>query len=174
MIVNKICTPVTDEVIHSLKIGDVLEITGTIYVGRDAVLPKIVKLVEANDLESYGIDLAGGVIFHSAVSEAGIGPTSSNKIEIEGSFSTLSRAGVKIHLGKGALKKETVEILQERQAIYCVTPPISAYLTKKALSRSVAAFAEEGIEAFWRLEVRDFPCIVAIAHGESIYRSISI
>lgn len=170
MTVKKICTPITNEIINSLKIGDTLEINGTIYVGRDVVLPKIVKLLEADDFNRYGIDLSGGVIFHSAVSAAGIGPTSSNKVEIESSFSTLSKAGIKIHLGKGALKKETVDILLRNNSIYCVTPPISAYLTKKALAQSVAAFAEEGIEAFWRLEVKDFPCIVAIAHGESIYQ----
>lgn len=162
-------TPITDGDINKLKAGDAIEISGTIYVGRDAALPKLVKLIEEDNLNEYEIDLQGGVIFHSAVSVAGLGPTSSNKEEIEGNIPRLSEAGVKLHLGKGALLAETVESLNKNNSIFVVIPPISAYLTNKTLKREVAAFEEEGMEAFWRLEVDKFPGIVAIAHGESIF-----
>lgn len=162
-------TPITDEDINKLKIGDAVEISGTIYVGRDAVLPQIVKLIEEDKLDEYDIDLKGGVIFHSAVSMAGLGPTSSNKAEIEGNMPQLSKAGVKLHLGKGALLPETVDMLNENNSVFVVIPPISAYLTNKTLKREVAAFENEGMEAFWRLEVDKFPGIVAIAHGKTIF-----
>lgn len=162
-------TPITDEDIDKLQAGDAIEISGTIFVGRDAVLPKIVKLIEEDELDRYDIDLQGGVIFHSAVSVAGLGPTSSNKEEIEGNIPRLSEAGVKLHLGKGALLPKTVEALNRNKSIFVVIPPISAYLTNKVLRREVAAFKEEGMEAFWRLEVDKFPGIVAIAHGVSIF-----
>ena len=162
-------TPITDEDINKLSVGDAVEISGTIYVGRDAVLPQIVKLIEEDNLEKYHIDLKGGVIFHSAVSMAGLGPTSSNKEEIEGNIPKLSEAGVKLHLGKGALLPETVEALNKYNAVFVVIPPVSAYLTNKTLKREVAAFENEGMEAFWRLEVDRFPGIVAIAHGKTIF-----
>ena len=101
-------TPISEEVIEKLKVGDMVHISGKIYCGRDAVLPKICRLIDENRLEEYGIDLQGSVVFHTAVSPAGVGPTSSNKLEIEGSFPTLSRAGVKLHLGKGAIGIKTI------------------------------------------------------------------
>lgn len=162
-------TPIRDEDINRLKVGDAVEISGTIYVGRDAVLPQIVKLVEEDRLDEFNIDLKGGVIFHSAVSMAGLGPTSSNKVEIEGNMGKLSEAGVKLHLGKGALSPGTVKILEEYNSVFVVIPPISAYLTNKIINKEVAAFENEGMEAFWRLEVDKFPGIVAIAHNETIF-----
>ncbi len=164
-----ITTPVSPEQIHSLKIYDKIRITGNIYAGRDAVLPKIVKLYEENRLTEKGLTLQGAVVFHTAVSVAGIGPTSSNKLEIESSILPLSEAGVKIHLGKGSLSRQTVEALKKNGAIFAVTPPISALLTAKMRKQRVAAFPEEGIEAFYELEVVEFPAIVAIAHGRSIF-----
>ena len=110
--VIKVRTPVDEAMIRNLKIGDRLEIEGNIYCGRDAVLPRIARLFEKTALDRINVHLKGAVIFHTAVSIAGIGPTSSNKVEIEESIPILSRAGVKIHLGKGALKSESVEALK--------------------------------------------------------------
>ena len=87
-------TPLTEDSIDQLKVGDVVTITGDIYTGRDAVLPKIVKAAEEGTLVDLGIDLQGAVIFHTAVSPAGVGPTSSNKVEIESTFEPLSKAEV--------------------------------------------------------------------------------
>ena len=56
-----------------LSVGDRLFLSETIYTGRDAVLPKLVALIENNKLEETGIDLKGAVIFHTAVSPAGVG-----------------------------------------------------------------------------------------------------
>jgi len=164
----KIQTPVSEDCIKELKIGDQIEISGVIYTGRDAVLPKLVKLSQ-EDPKKIKIDLKGGVIFHTAVSPAGIGPTSSNKLGIEGSIGPLSEKGMKIHLGKGALSKETINILKKYNAVFAITPPITALLTAKILSEKVVMFPEEGIEALHRLEVSAMPAIVAIAHGKSIF-----
>lgn len=162
-------TPISDDVINSLHIGDMVLISGKIYCGRDAVLPKICKLIEENSLEEYGIDLKGSVIFHTAVSPAGVGPTSSNKLEIEGSFSALSKAGVRLHLGKGAIGKKTIEIIDECNAVYAVMPPVTALLGENTLSQKLVAFPELGMEAFYELQVRDYPAIIGAAHNESIY-----
>jgi fumarate hydratase subunit beta len=161
--------PVTDETVKKLKIYDMVEITGKIFTGRDAVLPKIVKCIEDGTCEEKGIHLSGGAVFHTAVSPAGIGPTSSNKVDIEGSIPALSEAGIKLHIGKGSLKRETTEALKKYNSVFLVTPPMTAYLTSTIKARRVVAFPEEGMEALHELEVENFPAIVAIANGESIF-----
>jgi len=161
--------PATDEQISKLKINDRIEISGKIFAGRDAVLPKIVKLIQEGKWDDRGIDLNGATIFHTAVSPAGIGPTSSNKVEIESSIPVLSSAGVKIHLGKASLSPETVTELKKYNSIFCVTPPLSALFGESIISKKIAAFPEEGMEALWELEVKSIPAFVAIAHGETIF-----
>lgn len=162
-------TPLTEEVIQSLKVGDVVTISGYIYTGRDAVLPKIVKAAESNTLKDLGIDLQGSVIFHTAVSPAGVGPTSSNKLEIESTFEPLSIAGVKMHLGKGAISKETVAALARNNAVFAIIPPVTALLGSQTIEQEIVAFPELGMEAFNRLKVVNYQAIIAAAKGESIY-----
>lgn len=163
-------TPFSYEEIENLHVGDMIYISGEIFCGRDAVLPKIVRLAENNMLESAGINMTGSVIFHTAVSPAGIGPTSSNKLEIESSMEPLSRmAGVKMHLGKGAIKKETIKALKEHNAVYAVIPPVTALLESKTSDKITAAFPELGMEALYKVKIERYPVIIAAAHGESIY-----
>ena len=162
-------TPISDSVTASLNIGDMVSINGYIYCARDAVLPKICKLIDENKLVEYNIDLNGSVIFHTAVSPAGIGPTSSNKLEIENSFIPLSKAGVKMHLGKGAISNKTIEGITENNAVFAVIPPVTALLGKNTLESELLAFPELGMEALYRLKVKDFPAIIAAAKNESIY-----
>lgn len=167
--VKKIETPISAEAAAKLSVGDRILLSGRIYCGRDAVLPKVVKAVEERTVMDLGIDLEGAVIFHTAVSPAGVGPTSSNKLEIESSIEPLSKAGVKLHLGKGALKKETVEALKKYVSLYAVIPPVTALLGAKTRSQRLVAFPELGMEAFYELEVEDFPAIIGAAQGHSIY-----
>jgi len=164
-----ILTPIANETIAQLSIGDMISISGSIYTGRDAVLPRIVSLIQSGKISEYDIQLEGSVIFHTAVSPAGVGPTSSNKLEIEGTMSALSMAGVKLHLGKGALSKKTVEMLKLNNSIYAIIPPVTALLKSKTLQQKVVAFPEEGMEAFHVLSIIEYPAIVAVAHGKSIY-----
>jgi fumarate hydratase subunit beta len=162
-------TPITNNDIKEIRVGDMITISGYIYTGRDAVLPKVVRLIEDDNIKEIGIDLNGSVIFHTAVSKAGVGPTSSNKLDIESSMPALSKAGVKIHLGKGALNKKTVEQLDNHNSIYAVIPPVTALLQSKIIEQRVVAFDEEGMEALHELKVDAFPAIVAAAHGETLY-----
>jgi len=165
----RIKTPLDDRTIRSLKVGDPIEIDGKIYCGRDAVLPRLVQLIESSELDRIKLNLQGSVIFHTAVSPAGIGPTTSNKVEIEGSIPVLSKAGVRIHLGKGSLSPETVVELDKNHSIFAITPPVTALFSDKILSQRVVAFKKEGMEAMYEVEVRGFPAIVAIAHGKTVF-----
>ena len=165
----ELTTPMSEEAVSRLKVGDVVTISGYIFTGRDAVLPKIVKAAEEGTLKDLGIDLQGSVIFHTAVSPAGVGPTSSNKVEIEATFEPLSRHGVKMHLGKGAISKETVAALARNNAVFAIIPPVTALLGSQTLEQEVVAFPELGMEAFNRLKVVKYQAIIAAAKGESIY-----
>lgn len=165
----EIKTPISDEEISKLKAGDMINISGYIYCGRDAVLPKILKMIEDGSIEKSDIQLQGSVIFHTAVSVAGVGPTSSNKLEIESSIEPLSKAGVKLHLGKGQIHKETIEALNKYNSVYAVIPPVTALLNDKTIESKVIAFEKLGMEAFYKLKVDKYPAIIAVAHGRSIY-----
>lgn len=163
-------TPFSEEAIADLRVGNVISISGYIFCGRDAVLPRICKELEAGSWDNRGIDLKGGVIFHTAVSPAGVGPTSSNKLEIEGSFETLSKLGsIKMHLGKGAIKPETVKALKENNAVFAIIPPVTALLESQTLERECVAWPELGMEALYRIKVKGYQAIIAAANGESIY-----
>ncbi|MCC9260834.1 MAG: fumarate hydratase C-terminal domain-containing protein [Methanobrevibacter woesei] len=162
---KKITTPISNDEIASLKVGDQILISGTMYTGRDAILPKLAELANEN---KSPVDLKGMAIMHTAVSDAGIAPTTSNKEEIESTIPDLSKNGVKIHIGKGKLSKKTADSLNKNNSIFVVTPPVAALLTDKVLEKKCVAFENEGIEAMFQLKVENIPGIVAIANGKSI------
>ena len=164
-----IVTPISEEVAAKLQVGATVTISGYILCGRDAVLPKVLKMIEDGTVGDLGVDLHGQVIFHTAVSPAGVGPTSSNKLEIESSIAPLSKAGIKLHLGKGELHKETIEALNKYNAVYAVIPPVTALLEAKTSERKVLAFPELGMEALHLIKVDKYPAIIGAAHGRSIY-----
>lgn len=165
----ELTTPISDEILDKLHVGDMVYISGYIFCGRDAVLPKVIKLFEEGKEEQLGVSLQGGVIFHTAVSPSGVGPTSSNKLEIESSMEPLSKAGIKLHLGKGAIKADTVKVLDENNAVFAVIPPVTALLGAHTTERECIAFPELGMEALYRLKVERYPAIIGAAHGRSIY-----
>lgn len=165
----EITTPISDDVIKGLHVGDMIYISGYIFCGRDAVLPKIINLIKEGKKDQLGVSFKGGVIFHTAVSSAGVGPTSSNKLEIESSMEFLSKEGIKLHLGKGAIRSETVKKLDENNAVFAVIPPVTALLGVKTLEKKCVAFPELGMEALYRLKVDHYPAIIGAANGRSIY-----
>lgn len=163
--IKKIKTPITDKTVLDLHVGDKIAVYGVIYTGRDAALPKLVKSIEEG---INPLNLDGSVIMHTAVSPAGISPTTSNKVEIEESMPLLSKVGVKMHLGKGSLSLKTIEALNEYNSIFAVVPPAAALLSSKVISKKVVAFAQEGMEAIYQLEVAGIPGVVSVAHGKSL------
>ena len=162
---RKLTTPITDEDIAGLKVGDKISISGTIYTGRDAALPQLVELIEKDEVP---FDLEGSVIMHTAFSNAGIAPTTSSKVEIESTIEPLSQAGVKIHIGKGMLSDETAEALDRNNSVFVITPPVAALLTNKVLEKKCVLFENEGMEAMYELKVKDIPGIVAIQDKKRI------
>lgn len=162
---KKITTPVSDEEILSLNVGDHISISGVMFTGRDAALPQLVDLIKKDELD---FDIKGSAIMHTAVSDAGIAPTTSNKEEIESTIPFLSENGVKIHIGKGMLHENTIEALHKNNSIFVITPPVAALLTSKVMKKECVAFQNEGMEAMYRLEVENIPGIVAVSGGKSL------
>jgi fumarate hydratase subunit beta len=162
-------TPLSEEVIADLEVGDVVSISGWIYTGRDAVLPKVQECIANGTLAEHNIDLKGAVMFHTAVSPAGVGPTSSNKKEIESSFKPLSEAGLKMHLGKGAISKPTIKALNDNNSVFAVIPPTTALFEDQTKERTLVGWPELGMEALHRIKVDGYQAIIAAAHGKSIY-----
>lgn len=166
---KELFTPISEKDIEKLNVKDMINISGNIFCGRDAVLPKIVEMIQNDSFSKLGISLQGGVIFHTAVSPSGVGPTSSNKLEIESSIGPLSKAGIKLHLGKGKISSQTIGELEKYNAVYAVIPPITALLKTKTIQQELIAFPELGMEALYRLKIEYYPAIIAAAHGRSIY-----
>ena len=162
-------TPISAKDISNLHVGDTVEISGYILCGRDAVLPRVVEMIQEGTVDALGIELEGQIIFHTAVSVAGVGPTSSNKLEIENSIEPLSKAGIKLHLGKGEIRPETIAALDEHNAVYAIVPPVTALLSSKTSEEKIIAFPELGMEALYLIKVDKYPAIIGAAHGRSIY-----
>ncbi len=158
-------TPITNDDLASLDVGDQISISGTIYTGRDAALPQLIRLIEENEVP---FDLNGAVIMHTAFSDAGIAPTTSSKVEIESTIPKLSEAGVKVHIGKGKLSDETLNELEKNSSIFVITPPVAALLTSKVIEKKCVLFENEGMEAMFELKVEKIPGIVAIHKGKRI------
>lgn len=150
----KLKTPIN----KNLKSGVSL-ISGRIYCGRDMVLPKICDMIISDKLPEK-INFRNSVIFFSAVSDAGVGPTSSNKKEIEESMPILAKSGVRLFIGKGKISEETIVKIREYNAIYSTVPPVSAYLSSTIISRKCIMFCEYGMEALFELKVKKFPIII--------------
>ena len=158
-------TPINDKDLSTLKVGDQITISGTMYTGRDAALPQLVELIQKDEVP---FDLNGTAIMHTAFSQAGIAPTTSNKEEIESTIPALSEAGVKVHIGKGMLSDKTIQSLNENNSIFVITPPVAALLTNKVLEKKCVLFENEGMEAMFRLKVEKIPGIVAVQDGKII------
>ncbi|MEE0901267.1 MAG: fumarate hydratase C-terminal domain-containing protein [Methanobrevibacter sp.] len=158
-------TPITDDELAELNVGDQISISGTMYTGRDAALPQLIRLIGKNEVP---FDLNGSAIMHTAFSDAGIAPTTSSKVEIESTIPKLSEAGVKVHIGKGRLSDETLRELEKNNSIFVITPPVAALLTSKVLEKKCVLFENEGMEAMFELKVEKIPGIVAIHKGKRI------
>ena len=109
---KKITIPTTKVIVDELEIADQILLSGKMLTGRDAALPRLVKSMENG---KKLIDIQGAALMHTAVSDAGIAPTTSNKEEIEGNMPYMAKTGLLIHIGKGNLSENTVKSFWEHE-----------------------------------------------------------
>ena len=172
---KKITTPLTDEVVRSLKCGDMVSISGIIYTGRDAAHKIMTEMLERG--EALPVDLHDQIIYYAGPTPAkpgkvigSCGPTTSGRMD---AYSRQMMAqGLKGMIGKGPRSPEVVAAMQEYGVVYFAAIGGAAALIADSVQEcDVVAFDELGPEAIRRLRVENYPCIVAIdALGNDLYK----
>lgn len=167
-------TPVNDTDRIALKVGDEVLITGIIYTARDAAHKNLVDSLAKS--EPLPFDLQEQIVYYVGPTPAkpnqaigSCGPTSSYRMD---KFSPILMAeGLKVMIGKGERSKELIEEVKKHQAVYLMAiGGIGALLSKTVQKSEVIAYPELGAEAIRKLEVINFPAIVAIdSRGNSIF-----
>ena len=161
---RKITTPLTDEVVETLHVGDRLLITGTIFTGRDAAHKRLVELIDKG--EPLPIDLQGQIIYFVGPTPpkpgqviGSAGPTTSGRMD---AYSPkLLDLGLKGMIGKGVRNEAVREALKRNKAVYLgATGGAGALLAQRIRSAEVVAYEDLGPEAIRRLEVQHFPVVV--------------
>lgn len=169
-------TPLTDEVVLKLKVGDIVSLSGYVYTARDAAHRKIVELIK-NDAP-LPFNLKGQVIYYVGPTPAppgrvigSAGPTTSSRMDFYTPL--LLSLGLKGMIGKGGRSQEVVEAMKKFKAVYFLaTGGVGALLSRHIISSEEIAFPELGTESIKRLLLKDFPVIVAIdCFGGSLFSS---
>ena len=168
--------PLSDEDARSLKSGDYVYLTGTIYTARDAAHKRMYEtLLDGKELP---VDVSGQFIYY-------LGPTPAREGQVIGSAgpTTSSRMdkytpmmldqGLKGMIGKGKRSPEVIESIKKNDAVYfAAVGGAGALLSKCIKEAEVIAYDDLGTEAIRKLTVKDFPAIVVIdAEGNNLYET---
>ncbi|MCZ6490384.1 MAG: FumA C-terminus/TtdB family hydratase beta subunit, partial [Acidobacteria bacterium] len=169
-------TPLTEEKVRSLKVGDVVLINGLIYTGRDEAHAYLMK-------NPAPVDLQGSVLYHCgpvAMKQGdgwkitAAGPTTSMREEpYQGEI--IRRFGIRAVMGKGGMGKKTLEALQKHGAVYLNAIGGAAQYYARAITavEGVSLFELGVPEAMWHLRVKDLMALVTMdAHGNSLHASV--
>jgi fumarate hydratase class I len=169
-------TPLTEEQMRTLTVGDVVLVSGRVYTGRDAVHAHLMK-------HAPPVDLNGSVLYHCGPVVAkkddrwivtAAGPTTSIREEPY-QADIIRRCGVRAVIGKGGMGAKTLGALQEAGAVYLNAIGGAAQFYARAIDRvEGVSLMEFGTpEAMWHLHVTDFPAIVTMdAHGNSLHKDV--
>jgi fumarate hydratase class I len=169
-------TPLTEEQVRSLKVGDVVLLSGRAYTGRDAVHHHLMKHDPPVDLRGAALYHCGPVVVKegNAWTVTAAGPTTSIREEPY-QADVITRYGVRAVIGKGGMGARTLAALKEAGAVYLNAIGGAAQFYARTI-RSVdgVSLMEFGTpEAMWHLTVEDFPAIVTMdAHGHSLHKDV--
>jgi fumarate hydratase subunit beta len=162
---KKITTPLTQGTVAELRAGDGVLLSGVIYTARDAAHKRLVELIEKG--EKLPFDLRGQVIYYVGPAPAppgypigSAGPTTSYRMDPYAPI--LIEHGLRGMIGKGQRSKEVLDAMERFGAVYFAAVGGAAALIARSIKKAeVIAYPELGAEAIRKLEVSDFPCIVA-------------
>ena len=167
-------TPLTDEIVQKLRIGDKVLINGILYTGRDAAHKRLFDLINRN--EALPFDLSGQIIYYVGPTPSkpgyaigSAGPTSSYRMDAYAPI--LMAKGLKGMIGKGSRGREVIEAMKKYKAVYFGASGGAGALISKSIKRvEIVAYEDLGTEAIRRLEVVDFPAIVVNdIYGQDLY-----
>lgn len=165
MAIWNVVSPIDEKIRKKLCAGDSISLSGIIYTARDAAHKLLVEALAAGTPLPF--DLRGQTIYYMGPTPArpgqvigSCGPTTSSRMD---AFTpALLAAGLGAMIGKGERSTEVREALKRHHAVYFVTyGGAGALLAKTVRKAETIAYPELGAEAIMRLEVEDFPVIVA-------------
>lgn len=160
----KLTTPLNDEIVSKLHAGDRVEITGTIYVARDAAHKRMVDALDRG--EKLPADLRGQIVYYMGPSPTkpghvigSAGPTTSGRMD---KFAPrLMEIGLKGMVGKGLRAQPVKDAMKKYKAVYFgATGGAAALIAQRIKKAQVIAYEDLGTEALRELEVENFPVIV--------------
>jgi len=160
--------------LSDVKAGDRVNISGVIYTARDQAHKRLTQAIQS--LKILPVELKGAALYYCGPTKApkgkiigSCGPTTSSRMD-EYAPLLLDR-GLLAMIGKGRRSPEVIDAIKKNKAVYFVTyAGCGALLSKYVLKANVVAYKDLGPEAVLRLEVKDFPVIVAVdSKGKSIY-----
>ena len=173
---KRLAAPLNEEQVRSLKVGDIVLISGEMYTGRDAVHSYLMK-------HESPVNLNGAVLYHCGpvvmknngnYRITAAGPTTSIREEPY-QADIIKRYGVRAVMGKGGMGKRTLEGLKESGAVYLNAIGGAAQYYARCIEEVLDVnLLELGIpEAIWHIRVKDFPAIVTMdAHGNSLHADV--
>ena len=171
---KKLQPPLSEKMVRELKASDEVLISGVVYTARDVAHKRLCELIEAG--RKLPFPLEGAIIYFVGPTPArpgrvigAAGPTTSSRMD---AFSPLLIAhGLKAMIGKGYRSQVVRDALKKYGAVHLSTiGGAGALLSRHIIAAEVIAYEDLGTEAIQKLEVIDFPAIVAYdAHGRSIY-----
>lgn len=161
----RITAPLSDADVLSLKAGDTVLITGVMYTARDAAHKRLIELLDRG--EKLPFDIKGQIIYYVGPTPAkpgaiigSAGPTTSGRMDAY--TPRLLDLGLKGMVGKGARSKEVLDAMTRNKAVYLAAVGGAAALIALSIKKAeIIAYEDLGPEAIRRLEVVDFPAIVA-------------
>ena len=166
--------PFTDDKIKSLKAGDMVYISGTVYTGRDAAHKRLAEMIDSG--EKMPFDFEGQAIYYAGPCPAkvgkpigSVGPTTGGRMDAYSPL--LIQKGLRVMIGKGSRSKEVIDALKEHTGVYfAAIGGAAALMARCVISAEVIAFDELGTEAIRKLQVDQLPVIVAIdSEGNDSY-----
>ncbi|MBE7087980.1 MAG: Fe-S-containing hydro-lyase [Clostridiales bacterium] len=166
--------PLTKEQVKSLRAGDSVLLSGTILTARDCAHKRLISLINENkelpfSLKDAFIYYAGPCPAKPDMASGSCGPTTSARMD---SFApTLLDLNLGGMIGKGEMCEEVRQALIKNCAVYFAAIGGAGALYAKCIKNSECiAFEDLLSEAVYKLEIKDFPVVVAMdCHGESIY-----
>lgn len=168
--------PISKEEVASLKIGDYVYITGTIYTARDAAHLRMDETLDKG--EKLPINIEDNIIYYMGPSPAregrpigSAGPTTASRMDKYAP--RLLDMGLIGMIGKGKRSEAVKDAIVRNGAVYfAAVGGAGALLSKSITSSEVVAYDDLGTEAIRKLEVENFPVIVVIdSKGNNLYET---
>lgn len=158
--------PIDNKIVNSLKAGDCVYITGTIYTARDAAHKRMYEAIKNG--ENIPFELKNNIIYYLGPSPAregqvigSAGPTTSSRMDKYTPL--LLEHGLKGMIGKGKRSDNVIESMHKNNAVYFAAIGGAGALLSKCIKKAeVIAYDDLGTEAIRKLEVENLPAIVVI------------